>query len=55
MRISAAGDHVIVFAGKVFRYQRGDKDARAEAMDSGWAMGVADTSWTGQTDMVRAG
>ena len=36
----AADDHVVVFAGKVFRYQRGGKDARAEAMDYGRVMGV---------------
>jgi hypothetical protein len=33
-------DHVVVFAGKVFRYQRGDRDGRAEAMDYGRTMGV---------------
>jgi hypothetical protein len=36
----AADDHVIVFAGKIFRYQRGDQDGRAEAMDYGRAMRV---------------
>jgi hypothetical protein len=36
----AADDHVVVFAGKIFRYQRGDQDGRAEAMDYGRAMGV---------------
>lgn len=36
----AGDDHVVVFAGKVFRYQRGDQDGRAEAMDYGRTMGV---------------
>jgi len=37
----AAGDeHVVVFARKIFRYQRGDEAGRAEAMDYGRAMGV---------------
>jgi hypothetical protein len=36
----AGGDHVVVFAGKVFRYRRGDQDGRAEVMDYGRAMGV---------------
>jgi hypothetical protein len=36
----AGDDHVVVFAGKVFRYQRGDQNARAEAMGYGRAMGV---------------
>lgn len=36
----AGDDHVVVFAGKVFHYQRGDQDGRAEAMDYGRAMGV---------------
>ena len=33
-------DHVVVFAGKVFRYRRGDSRGRAEAMDYGKAVGV---------------
>jgi hypothetical protein len=33
-------DHVVVFSGKVFRYQRGDQDGRAEAMAYGRAVGV---------------
>ena len=36
----AGDDHVVVFAGKVFHYQRGDQDGWAEAMDYGRAMGV---------------
>jgi hypothetical protein len=36
----AGDDHVVVFAGKVFRYQRGDQNGRAEAMDYGRTMGV---------------
>jgi hypothetical protein len=36
----AGDDHVVVFAGKVFRYQRGDPDGRADAMDYGRAKGV---------------
>jgi hypothetical protein len=33
-------DHLVVFAGKIFRYQRGDQHGRAEAMDYGRAVGV---------------
>jgi hypothetical protein len=33
-------DHMVVFAGKVFRYRRGDQGGRAEAMDYGRAVGV---------------
>jgi hypothetical protein len=36
----AGPDHVVVFAGKVFRYRRGDQRGRGEAMDYGRAMGV---------------
>jgi len=36
----ADDDHVVVFAGKVFRYQRGDQDGRAGAIDYDRAMGV---------------
>ena len=36
----ADDDHVVVFAGKVFCYQRGDQDGRAGAIDYGRAMGV---------------
>jgi hypothetical protein len=36
----AADDHVVVFAGKVFRYRRGHRPGRAEAMEYGRAMGV---------------
>lgn len=37
---SAGLDHVVVFAGKVFRYRRGDSHGRAEAMDYGKAVGI---------------
>jgi hypothetical protein len=37
---SARDDHVVVFSGQVFRYQRGDLDGRKQAMDYGRAMGV---------------
>ncbi len=33
-------DHVVVFAGRVFRYRRGDRAGRAEAEDYGTAVGV---------------
>lgn len=33
-------EHVVVFAGKIFRYQRGDHAGRGAAMDYGRAMGV---------------
>jgi hypothetical protein len=33
-------DHVVVFAGKVFRYRRGDRDGRAEAVAYGRSVGV---------------
>lgn len=37
----ATGDeHVVVFAGRIFRYRRGDRAGRAGAMDYGRAMGV---------------
>ena len=36
----AGPDHVVVFAGKVFRYRRGDKHGRTQAMEYGRAMGV---------------
>jgi hypothetical protein len=36
----AGPDHVVVFAGQVFRYRRGDQRGRAEAMDCGRARGV---------------
>jgi hypothetical protein len=34
------GDRVIVFAGKVFRYRIGDREARDEAIDHGLALGT---------------
>jgi hypothetical protein len=36
----AGDDHVVAFAGKVFRYPRGDQDGRAGAMDYGRPTGV---------------
>jgi hypothetical protein len=37
----SAGDaHVVVFAHKIFRYQRGDQGGRVEAMDYARAVGV---------------
>lgn len=35
-----SADHVVVFAGRVFRYRRGDQRGRGEAMDYGRTMGV---------------
>lgn len=37
-----ARDHVVVFAGRIFRYQRGDQAGRAEAIAYGRAVGVPD-------------
>lgn len=34
------GDHVVVFAGRIFRYRRGDADARAEVVVYGASVGV---------------
>jgi hypothetical protein len=36
----AGEDHVVVFAGKVFRYGRGDAAGRAEAQAYGCSVGV---------------
>lgn len=36
----AGEDHVVVFADKVFRYRRGDRDGRGEAMRYGERVGV---------------
>jgi hypothetical protein len=36
----AGSDHVVVFAGKIFRYRRGDQRGRSEAMNYGRTMGV---------------
>ena len=33
-------DHVVIFADKVFRYRRGDREARAEAMRYGESVGT---------------
>jgi hypothetical protein len=45
----AGPDHVVVFAGKIFRYRRGDQRGRSEAMDYGRAMGVPEhqLDWPG--------
>jgi hypothetical protein len=42
-------DHVVVFAHKIFRYQRGDQSGGAAAMDHGRAMGVPEQQldWPG--------
>jgi hypothetical protein len=41
-------DHVVVFAGKVFRYARGDRTGRAAAVEYGRTVGVPDhqLDWT---------
>lgn len=36
----AGDDHVVVFAGKVFRYRRGDEAGRAEAVAYGRSVGT---------------
>jgi len=33
------GDHVVIFAGKVFRYRNGDEAGRAEATEYGLSVG----------------
>jgi len=33
------GDHVVIFAGKVFRYRKGDEAGRAEATEYGLSVG----------------
>lgn len=33
-------DHVVIFADKVFRYQRGDREARADVVRYGESVGV---------------
>jgi hypothetical protein len=38
----AGGDHVVVFAGKVFRYHRDDRGGRAQATEYGKRVGVPD-------------
>ena len=43
-------DHVVVFADKVFRYRRGDRDGRAEAMRYGESVGVPRINSTGPTE-----
>jgi hypothetical protein len=35
-------DHVVVFAGRVFRYAKGDRAGRAAAVDYGRTVGVPD-------------
>lgn len=39
---TVGADHVIVFANRIFRYRRGDDDARREAEDYGRSVGVPD-------------
>ena len=38
--IGAGHGHVVVFAGRIFRYRRGDHAGRAEAMGYGETVGV---------------
>jgi hypothetical protein len=35
-------DHVVVFAGRIFRYRRGDRTGRAAAVEYGRTVGVPD-------------
>jgi hypothetical protein len=46
--LTVADDHVVVFAGKIFRYRRGDQTGRAAAVDYGRTAGVPDhqLDWT---------
>jgi len=39
---TVGADHVIVFANRIFRYRRGDRDARREAEAYGRSVGVPD-------------
>jgi hypothetical protein len=41
-------DHVVVFAGRIFRYRRGDRAGRAAAVEYGRTVGVPDhqRDWT---------
>ena len=39
---TVGADHVIVFANRIFRYRRGDCDARREAEAYGRSVGVPD-------------
>jgi hypothetical protein len=41
-------DHMVVFAGKIFRYRRGDQTGRAPAVEYGRTVGVPDhqLDWT---------
>jgi hypothetical protein len=36
----SADEHVVVFAGRVFRYRRGDADARADVVAYGLSVGT---------------
>jgi len=47
---SAADDHVVVFSGQVFRYQRGDLDGRKRPWTTAGRWVYRNTNWTGQTD-----
>lgn len=38
--LTVGADHVVVFAGRVFRYRRGDQTGRAEAQAYGRSVGV---------------
>jgi hypothetical protein len=45
----AGDDHVVVYAGRVFRYRRGDAAGRAEAMEYGRKEGIPENQldWAG--------
>lgn len=40
---AVGGDHVVVYAGQIFRYTVGDRAGRAEAEEYGRRMGVPDS------------
>jgi hypothetical protein len=46
---SVGGDHVVVFAGRSFRYRRGDEPARAHVVAYGRSVGVPEhqLDWKG--------
>ena len=47
---TVAGDHVVVFAGRVFRYRLGDTAGRAQAVAYGLPRAPQSTNSTGVTD-----
>jgi hypothetical protein len=48
-------EHVVVFAGKAFRYRVGDRDALHEAQEHGRSVGVPEhqLDWEGRTKPAR--